>query len=465
MGMQPGAGPPTGGAEMVTVVVSPAEAGSGTMKTVAVPPDNRPVTVPVPPGTADGMMFRLPGAGRPDPAGGPPGDLLVQVRIAAPAPAPYPAGAPYPPAGAPYPPAGAFYPPEAPYAPGAPYPPGPPSGVGPAPWAPPAPVAGRNRAVAVVAGGLAMILLVGCCGISWLVFRSDDRSGTRAAGGSNAQANGGPTGPAVSPAQYQQSLADVDKSLGDAFARLGAAKSPASVESTADALGEAARAAAGQLTAVAPPSPAAGAHQVLLAGLGDLAVVARDTGSAGADRKVCAGSSASALVSRSAAVDRLRAAAQGLATADPARAYKVGSFLPREAKDTNRRLANGTFVKRAGGGSGEFTIDNGGSVDAAISLVKNGGKKPAVTVYVRGKAKFTVKGVTDGTYKVFMASGADWDAKARRFTRNCDFSQFDDTFVFKTTSAQYTIWSITLTPVAGGNASTSDVRPDAFPAD
>jgi hypothetical protein len=34
---------------------------------------------------------------------------------------------------------------------------------------------------------------------------------------------------------------------------------------------------------------------------------------------------------------------------------------------------------------------------------------------------------------------------------------------FTTTSRQYTIWSVSLNPVAGGNASTSGVDPDQFP--
>jgi hypothetical protein len=120
-------------------------------------------------------------------------------------------------------------------------------------------------------------------------------------------------------------------------------------------------------------------------------------------------------------------------------------------------------VKRTRGGSGHLKIDNGGSSDAVISVVRSGSKRAAITVYVRARGKHTVTGVRDGTYRIYMSSGVDWDNRGKRFNRNCGFSKFDDSFKFTTTSRQYTIWSITLTPVLGGNASTSGVEPEDFP--
>jgi hypothetical protein len=97
--------------------------------------------------------------------------------------------------------------------------------------------------------------------------------------------------------------------------------------------------------------------------------------------------------------------------------------------------------------------------------VPTSGKKPTLTVYVRSKAKFTATGVADGTYRIYSATGQDWNASKKGFTRGCGFTKFDDTFKFTTTSTSSTIWQITLTPVANGNASTSSVDPDAFPTD
>jgi hypothetical protein len=245
------------------------------------------------------------------------------------------------------------------------------------------------------------------------------------------------------------------------MAKLTAATSPATAESAATALATATETASADLSGVTPPEAAADAHQEFITALDGLAAAATETASAASDRDVCAGSSATALLSRDDAIDDVQAAAQSLAAVDPA--YTVGSFLPKETKDGNRRMKNGGYVKRTRGGSGQLKINNGGAGDQVISVVKVGSKKPAITVYVRGKGKHTVTGVRDGTYRVYMTGGADWDAKLKRFTRNCGFSQFDDTFKFTTTSRQYTIWEVTLTPVVGGNASTTGVDPDAFP--
>jgi hypothetical protein len=429
--MELGAGQPPPGDQFdeVTIELSPAEAAAGAVRGVTVAPGGHTVTVQLPAGMADGAVVRLPGAGRPDPAGGAPRDLVLRVRVtAAPGPAPAPVSGPAPPA---------------------------------------TPGASRRRAkiISVTAIGLAVVVLAGCCGLSRLVLGGGDDADARPAAGTSRGA-GTSAPPVVEPAtaeEYQQTLAAVDKSLAIAVATLAAAKTPARAQSAAAALATAAESASGQLSSTTPPEPVADAHQSLITAMDDLASAASETDAAAGDRQVCTGSSATALFSRNGAVDGVRSAAQALATADPAHTYRVGSFLPRKTEDGNRRMRNGAYVKRTGGGSGHLKIDNGAAGDAVISLVKSGSKRPATTVYVRGKGKHTVTGVRDGTYRIYMASGADWDAKAKRFTRNCGFSQFDDPFKFTTTSSQYTVWEVTLTPVAGGNASTSGVDPDAFP--
>lgn len=62
--------------------VSVAEATLGAK--VAVPTLEGRATLSVPPGTDSGRILRLRGKGTPDPAGGPPGDLLVHVQIRVP---------------------------------------------------------------------------------------------------------------------------------------------------------------------------------------------------------------------------------------------------------------------------------------------------------------------------------------------------------------------------------------------
>jgi hypothetical protein len=86
-----------------------------------------------------------------------------------------------------------------------------------------------------------------------------------------------------------------------------------------------------------------------------------------------------------------------------------------------------------------------------------------VTVYVQANAAYTLKNIHDGTYNVYYTAGTDWDPNRKLFTKSCEYQQFDNTLQFTTTSTQYTIWSLTMTPVVGGNAQSSDVDPGSYP--
>jgi hypothetical protein len=147
-------------------------------------------------------------------------------------------------------------------------------------------------------------------------------------------------------------------------------------------------------------------------------------------------------------------------------ADKLSLALPAAAKTATHRLPNGHFVLSGRrGGRGTLTIDNGGDSDAVITLAK--GSRPIVSVYVRKDKKYTVSGIRDGSYKVFFTGGVDWDGKARRFARECAFQQFDEKLAFRTTSTateiRWSTWEISLQPVAGGTARTSDVDPGDYP--
>jgi hypothetical protein len=109
-------------------------------------------------------------------------------------------------------------------------------------------------------------------------------------------------------------------------------------------------------------------------------------------------------------------------------------------------------------------IDNTGNTeDAAISMVPANTKTTSFTVYVHGGSSFTVSGVRDGTYQIYLTTGVDWDAAAPGFSRNCAFSKFADPFEFTTTSRQYTEWTISLKVSSDGNARVDDVTPGDFP--
>jgi hypothetical protein len=107
-----------------------------------------------------------------------------------------------------------------------------------------------------------------------------------------------------------------------------------------------------------------------------------------------------------------------------------------------------------------LTIDNGNAREGVVKLVA-GGKR--MSIYIGKKAKATVKGIPDGNFEVFFATGTSWDGKRNTFSRNCGFTKFERKMKFVTTGGQYTIFSLTLNTVIGGNAPSQEIDPDDFP--
>jgi hypothetical protein len=258
------------------------------------------------------------------------------------------------------------------------------------------------------------------------------------------------SGKPVSAQEYTQVLAGVDASLRDPFAALAKDDKAAFAPAT-----QALRAGAEKLDATGAPEAVQAAQDSLATSLRELSDV---VDKAGTSKHACPAGSPAAGVLASDEAEQVRAKAKELGAADPA--YAFGAFLPAAPAEQKRQLKNGAFVKKGGtGGVGELEIKNG-SGDTTVSLVGKDPKKPVFTVYVRGGGKYTVKDIKSGTYQLFTASGVDWDAKKKGFTRDCSFSKFDDKFKFDSSGVR---WTITLEQVAGGNASTSDVDPGAFP--
>lgn len=255
----------------------------------------------------------------------------------------------------------------------------------------------------------------------------------------------------VSTQDYPRLLAEVDTSLRAPFAAL-AKDDKAAFATAAQSL----RAGADRFDATSAPDAAQPAQDALASSLRELSDVVEK---AGTSKQVCPAGSPAAGVLSSDEADGVRAKTKELTAADPA--YTFGAFLPKAPAQQKRQLKTGAFVKKGGtGGVGELEIKNGAG-DTTVSLVGKDPKKPVFTVYVRGKGKFTVEGIKAGTYQVFTASGVDWDAKKKGFTRECGFSKFEDKFKFESSGTR---WTITLEQVVGGNADTSDVDPSEFPA-
>jgi hypothetical protein len=338
---------------------------------------------------------------------------------------------------------------------------------GPVPPGVPAPPAGKSGGGkrALIAVGVVVAVLA-ACGVGAYALASSGGTKPRAgaSAGSSPQASSSPSPTPVSAEVYQQALAALDAAVAPGFQQLRAARNPTTVSSAITSISNGLSTQIETLRAMAPPAAVSDAHSTFVDALTVLASDVQSAASAASSRELCGGSSAISTLSRSPGANQVRAAAKGLSTVDAANAYKVGSWLPATTAQQNRRAANGTYIKSpARRGSGRLKVQNGGSVDAVVTLAPSGGKA-SLTVYVRAKGSFTASRITDGTYGIYVATGADWDSGAKAFTRNCDFSKFDTPATYRTTSSTYTQYSITLTPVSGGNATTSGVDPSQFPS-
>jgi hypothetical protein len=296
-----------------------------------------------------------------------------------------------------------------------------------------------------------------------IVFTAGACTGGDDGGGAGGAANK-QTSAAVSPEVYRTTLLAATAPINTALTELAKARSLKELSARVTDLEGAANQAAAKLGRQAPPAAVAAEHARLAAALrqfdSDLTALGDDVDGHG----LCTASSARAQLGRAGGTTALREAAAALAAKAPD--DQVSLELPSAQKPSARRPPNGHFVRSGSrGGRGTLTVDNGGDSDAVITLAK--GKHPAISVYVRKDKKYKVTGVADGTYKVFFTGGNDWDGSARRFARKCAFQQFDDKLTFRTTRTateiRWSTWSISLQPVLGGTASTSDVDPNDYP--
>jgi hypothetical protein len=137
----------------------------------------------------------------------------------------------------------------------------------------------------------------------------------------------------------------------------------------------------------------------------------------------------------------------------------------------NRTLpSNIVFVSPAQIGGGSLNVSNGTSHDAYIKLVDPKSRTLVAAFYVKSNSSFMLKQIPDGVYQVLFVSGTDWDSEKQSFTRSASFSRFDRALNFVTTQrndsqgvyTRYTVFKLTLHPVAHGNARTSRVNAKEF---
>ncbi|MFC1415931.1 hypothetical protein [Streptacidiphilus cavernicola] len=265
----------------------------------------------------------------------------------------------------------------------------------------------------------------------------------------------------LTDAQYAAQLAAIDKPVSAALAKIAAGGGWSTLTATSTAASGAAEKLKELAVSDAQSDDNSTLSQDLLALSTDLNAL--NSGSDGEGDKACAAAVPGVQVGRTASVTALAADVGRLAASGRA----TGLTVPKFPKQQNRTLATGTYLRNTDcTGNGKLTIENGSSGSAVVTLKRNGARSFAV--YLRKNGKFTVKGVRDGSYTVYFATGTDWDAKHRGFTTGCDYEKFDKSLSFTTkyTSSyvEYTTYTISLYGVVGGTASTTGVPPNQFPA-
>lgn len=145
-------------------------------------------------------------------------------------------------------------------------------------------------------------------------------------------------------------------------------------------------------------------------------------------------------------------------------AYSTGTHaaLAASAACAASRPHSGTILY-AGitGGQGSLTIENGLSQDGVVVLVR--GESTAIGVYVRARASTTVQHITDGTYTADFTTGSQFHACTGRFALGAAYWRFSNRLSFAA-PPYYTVATLTLQPVVGGNAQTTQISPADFPA-
>lgn len=130
---------------------------------------------------------------------------------------------------------------------------------------------------------------------------------------------------------------------------------------------------------------------------------------------------------------------------------------------------DGCFGKGVYSGNATLTINNGGSSDAIVCLYSFDKGRTIRNEYVRKNSSFTMSNISQGTYKIRVFYGNDWNPTLTNscgtkgnFESDVHFSEFDGTEYFEDSDRGYTMATITLYTVAGGNASSSSIDQSTF---
>ena len=88
-------------------------------------------------------------------------------------------------------------------------------------------------------------------------------------------------------------------------------------------------------------------------------------------------------------------------------------------------------------------------------------EKPIASAYIRDGDNVKITGIPDGTYYIFFSAGNGWDGSS--FTERATYQRFEESFPFSTSGLNYSVWRVTLHPVADGNATAEEIDSGQFP--
>ncbi len=141
-----------------------------------------------------------------------------------------------------------------------------------------------------------------------------------------------------------------------------------------------------------------------------------------------------------------------------------GNQLSNGSSPFDDCFGNGVFR-----GNATLTIQNGSTSDAIICLYSLDLGRTIRNHYVQKSSSFTIKQIAQGSYRIKVFYGNDWNPTINNpcggtgyFDSDVSFSEFDGSQFFEDSDDGYTVASVTLYTVAGGNASTSSISSSDF---
>jgi len=153
---------------------------------------------------------------------------------------------------------------------------------------------------------------------------------------------------------------------------------------------------------------------------------------------------------------------------EPYPSYEESPYKSNQLKNGSSPL-DACFGKGICSGNATLTIKNGSSSDAIVCLYSVSRGRTIRNEYVRKNSNFTMDNIAHGYYKIRVFYGNDWNPTLENscgtkgnFESDISFFEFDDAQYFEDSNDGYTVATITLYTVAGGNASTSRISQSDF---